>query len=80
MDKELTDKESEDFYKNLSDEEKRIYRSMIYINILSNLLINYCIHYELEEYEDLHKSEYHKTRIKKALEAISKDLKILKKL
>lgn len=64
----------DNFYKDIPDEDKRMYRSMIYVEALSHIIINYCIPggFEIEE---LHKSEYHKAQIKEVLDDASNDEK-----
>lgn len=70
----LENKGSKDSYKKMPDEDKGMYRSMIYVEALSHMIINYCILGGFET-KELHKSEYHKAQIKEVLDDASNDEK-----
>lgn len=55
-----------DFYKDIPNEDKRMYRSLLYVRELSHIIIMYCIFEDIEK-EALHKSENHKAKLKKYL-------------
>jgi hypothetical protein len=63
--------ELEDYYKNLSDKDKRQYRSELYVSYLASFLMLYCKQKKLEGFDDLNKSEYHKTKCKELLDKLT---------
>ena len=69
---------SKNFYKDIPNEDKRMYRSMFYVQIYTHILGRYCMTEEIGSWEELHKSEYHKAKIKEDLDNMTdKEIKDL---
>lgn len=75
---EAVNLEVDNFYEEVSDDRKEIYRSMLYVHALSYVLMNYCLIAEIELKElkgESHKSEYHKVELKKLMVDAPDDVK-----
>lgn len=55
---------TKDFYKKIPHEDKKMYRSMQYVQIVSHIMRNYCTTEEIDSWEEL-STEYHKAKLKK---------------
>ena len=55
-----------DFYKDVPNEDQRMYRSLLYVRELGHIILMYCILEDIEK-EAMHKSEHHKAKLKKYL-------------
>ena len=75
---EAVNSEDDNFYEDVPDDGKEMYRSMLYVQALSYVLMNYCLIAEIKLKElkgESHKSEYHKVELKKLMVNAPDDVK-----
>ena len=54
----------DNFYKDIPDENKKMYRSIQYVGVLRHVMRNYCTTEKIDSWEEL-STEYHKAKLKK---------------